>query len=277
MSSYIINVNETDFQAEVLLHSNQRPVVVDFWAGWCVPCRTLDPILEKLAEEANGAFRLARLDVDANPKVANDYGVRGIPTVKAFRNGQIVAEFSGLRPEPQVREFIKALAPPTSDLAVGRADSLLAAEEWAKGEEGYRQVLDENPDHPGALLGLARSLLAQGTASQALPILRAFPVSKEYAKAEQLIPSAQAMADLAGGEATGESEDPLAAQYNSALRLASRGQIFAAMDGLLDILRQNKKYRVGEIRRLMLSLLALLGDENTQTRAYRSELTGLLF
>jgi len=186
MSSHIVNVNESDFQAEVLLHSNQRPVVVDFWADWCVPCRTLDPILEKLTEEANGAFRLAKVDVDANPKVANDYGVRGIPAIKVFRNGQVVAEFSGLRPEPQVREFIKALAPATSDLNVGRADSLLTDEEWSEAEEIYRQVLDENPDHPGSLLGLARSLIAEGASSQALPILRAFPVSKEYAKAEQL-------------------------------------------------------------------------------------------
>lgn len=278
MSSHIINVNETDFQAEVLLHSNQRPVLVDFWAEWCVPCQTLDPILEKLAREGNGAFRLAKLDVDANPKVANDYGVRGIPSVKAFRNGQIVAEFSGLRPEPQVREFISALAPATCDIAVGRADSLLAAKKWVEGEEIYREVLGENPDHPGGLLGLARSLLAQGAASQALPILRAFPVSKEYTRAEQLIPLAQAMADLESRETAGESQDDdLATQYTSALRLANRGQLFAAMDGLLDILHQNKKYRVGEIRHLMLGLLALLGDENTQARAYRSELTSLLF
>jgi putative thioredoxin len=277
MSSHIINVNETDFQAEVLLHSNQRPVVVDFWAEWCVPCRTLDPILEKLAETANGAFRLAKLDVDANPKVANDYGVRGIPSVKAFRNGQVAAEFSGLRPEPQVREFLNSLEPATIDLATGRADSLLSAQKWAEGEDIYREVLDENPDHPGALLGLARSLLAQGAASEALPILRAFPVSKEYAKSEQLIPLAQAIADLESGGGVEENEDPLAVQFNSALRLVNRGQIFAAMDGLLDILRQNKKYRLGEIRRLMLGFLTLLGEENLQTRVYRSELTGLLF
>lgn len=277
MASHIIHVNETDFQSEVLLHSNQRPVLVDFWAEWCAPCRALDPILEKLTDEANGAFRLAKLNVDANPKVANDYGVRGIPTVKVFRNGQVVAEFSGLRPEPQVREFLKALAPAATDLAVGRADSLLIRQEWAEGEEIYRQVLDENPDQPGALLGLARSLVVQGGASQALPILRAFPVSKEYAKAEQLIPLAKAIAELETGGITDADEDPLAAQYNSALRLANRGQIFAAMDGLLDILRQNKKYRVGEIRQQMLGLLVLLGDEHPQARPYRSELTGLLF
>ncbi len=276
MSAHIINVNESDFQAEVLVHSNQRPVIVDFWAEWCVPCRTLDPILEKLVEAANGSFRLARLDVDANPKVAIDYNVRGIPSVKVFRNEQVVAEFSGSRTEPQVREFLNAIAPTTSDLVVGRADSLLATEKWTMGEDLYREALEDNPDHPGALLGLARSLLAQGAASQALPILRGFPVSKEYAKAEQLIPLAQAIADLENTEPE-DNEDGLAIQFSSALRLANRGKIFAAMDGLLDILRQNKRFRQQEIRRLMLGLLAVLGEENPQTRAYRSELTSLLF
>lgn len=277
MAHHIINVSESDFQTEVLLHSNQRPVVVDFWAEWCVPCKTLDPILEKLTDAANGAFRLAKLDVDANPKVANDYGVRGLPTVKVFRNEQVVAEFSGLRPEPQVREFLNALAPATIDLAVGRADSLLAAEKWTLGEELYREVLDENPDHPAALLGLARSLLAQGIASDALPILRAFPVSKEYAKAEQLIPLAQTMADLGSEDEANEEADPLNIQFNAAIRLATQGRIFAGMDGLLDLLRQNKKYKQEQIRRLVLGMFTLLGDDNPQTRTYRSELTSLLF
>jgi putative thioredoxin len=277
MAHHIIDVSESDFQTEVLLHSNQRPVVVDFWAEWCVPCKTLDPILEKLTDAANGAFRLAKLDVDANPKVANDYGVRGIPTVKVFRNEQVVAEFSGLRPEPQVREFLNALAPATIDLAVGRADSLLAAEKWTRGEELYREVLGENPDHPAALLGLARSLLAQGIASDALPILRAFPVSKEYAKADQLIPLAQTMADLGSGDEANEEADPLNIQFNAAIRLATQGRIFAGMDGLLDLLRQNKKYKQEQIRRLVLGMFTLLGDDNPQTRAYRSELTSLLF
>jgi putative thioredoxin len=277
MAHHIINVSEGDFQTEVLIHSNQRPVVVDFWAEWCVPCKTLDPILEKLTDAANGVFRLAKLDVDANPKVANDYGVRGIPTVKVFRNEQVVAEFSGLRPEPQVREFLNALAPATIDLAVGRADSLLAAEKWTRGEELYREVLGENPDHPAALLGLARSLLAQGIASDALPILRAFPVSKEYAKAEQLIPLAQTMADLGSGDEANEEADPLNIQFNAAIRLATQGRIFAGMDGLLDLLRQNKKYKQEQIRRLVLGMFTLLGDDNPQTRAYRSELTSLLF
>jgi putative thioredoxin len=270
-SQHIVDVSESSFQFDVLAYSGQRPVVVDFWAEWCVPCKTLDPILEKLAQEFGGSFRLAKVNVDTSPKLAADYGVRGIPAVKAFRNGQVVAEFSGLRPEPQIREFLNALGPKTNDLAVGKANSLLAQEMWGPAEDAFRETLAENPDHPGALLGLARSLLAQGRPVDALPILREFPVSKEYAIAEQLIPLADALVEPKGGE------DEYSAVYANALRLVSSGQIAAALDGLLDILRANKRYSNGEARKVVLGLLQLLGDENPLSREYRAELASLLF
>jgi putative thioredoxin len=277
-SNFVVHVSETDFQVEVLVHSRQRPVVVDFWAEWCVPCRTLDPILEKLAEDAAGAFRLAKLDADANPKIAAEYGVQGIPAVRAFRNGQLVAEFNGLRPEPAVREFLKTLAPASSDLTVGRANALLAAEAWGEAEALFREVLAANPDQPGALLGLARALLAQGLAALALPILREFPASKEYADAEQLLPLARALADLELGDLDLPSDhEEQTAVFVNALRLASRSQILPALDGLLEVLRDRQFPRREEARKIFLGLLQVLGEGNTHTRDYRSELATLLF
>lgn len=252
----------------------QQPVVVDFWAEWCIPCRSLDPILERLAEEAAGAFRLAKLDVDANPRLAKEFGVKGIPAVKAFRNGQVVAEFSGLQPEAKIREFLRALGPSTHDLAVGKADYLLTQGDWQAAEAAYREILDENPDHPAALLGLARSLLSQGEPAAALPILRNFPVSKQYTQAEQLAPLAQAMADAANGDL---SQDDLSALYTNALRLVGRGLLDAGMDGLLELLRADKGYRGGEARKAAVGVLLLMGEDNEQTRPYRQELASLLF
>jgi putative thioredoxin len=273
-SQHVIHVNETDFPAQVLEHSMQQPVVVDFWAEWCIPCRSLDPILERLAEEAAGAFRLAKLDVDANPRLAKEFGVKGIPAVKAFRNGQVVAEFSGLQPEAKIREFLRALGPSTHDLAVGKADHLLTQGDWQAAEAAYREILDENPDHPAALLGLARSLLSQGEPAAALPILRNFPVSKQYIQAEQLAPLAQAMADAANGDL---GEDDLSALYTNALRLVGRGLLDAGMDGLLELLRADKGYRGGEARKAAVGVLLLMGEDNEQTRPYRKELASLLF
>jgi putative thioredoxin len=275
-SEHIIHVNEGDFQNEVLLFSAQRPVVVDFWAEWSIPGRSLASILEKLSLEAAGAFRLAKVDVDSNPKLAEDYQVRGIPAVKVFRNGQVVAEFSGLRPEAQIREFLNALGPGTEDIAMGKANSLLNSADWVEAEEAMRVVLNENPDHPIALLGLAKSLLAQGQPALALPILREFPVSKQYSAAEQLIPLAAAMADLSAGEELDE-EDPLAAVFMNVLRLTGRGQIAAALDGLIDILRQNKRYRGGEAQKVAIGLLSLLGESDPQLSEYRRELSSLFF
>lgn len=276
-SNYIVHVSETDFQIEVLVHSRRQPVVVDFWAEWSVPCRTLDPILEKLAEEFAGVFRLAKLDVDANPRIANDYGVQDIPVVKAFRNGQVVSEFNGLRPEPAIREFIKGLTPIGNDLAVGRANSLLAAEKWAEAEPLLREVLNTNPDQPGALLGLARSLLGRGLAAAALPILRAFPASKEYSVAELLLPLAQALADVDLGTLKSSKNDDQQAVFIHALRLAARGQTLAAMDGLLDVLRVRAHPQRETARKVFLGLLQVLGDESAHSREYRAELAALLF
>lgn len=273
-SQFIIDVNEADFQTQVLEHSTQQPVVVDFWAEWCIPCRTLDPILERLAEDGAGAFRLAKLDVDANPRLAMEYGVKGIPAVKTFRNGQVIAEFTGLQPEAKIREFVRTLGPSTFDLTTGKANSLLAQEEWQQAETILREVLTSNPDHPAALLGLARARLAQGDPAGALPILRNFPVSKEYVQAEQLIPLAQAMADAGNGDM---DEDELSAIYANALRLAGRGQLPAALDGLLELLRENKTYRKGLARKAAIGMLVVMGDENALTRQYRNELASLLF
>jgi len=273
-SEHIVHVSETDFQTLVLDHSTRQPVVVDFWAEWCIPCRALDPILERLAEEAAGAFRLAKLNVDASPRLAMEFGVKGIPAVKAFRNGQVLAEFNGLQPEWKIRDFLQALSPETHDLAIGKAEHMLAQGQLTEAEEAFRQVLEKNPDHPAALLGLVKCLLLQNQAADALPILRNFPVSKQYSLAEQLTPLAQAMADLANDEL---GEDDLSALYANSLRLASRGQLPAALDGVLELLREDKTYRSGEARKAALGMLILLGEENVQTRQYRQELASLLF
>ena len=275
-SEHIVEVSESDFQYQVLAFSNQTPVVVDFWAEWCAPCKLLGPTLEKLAKEGAGSFRLAKVDVDENPSLAMQFEVRGIPAVKAFRNGQVIAEFSGARSEPDVRNFLLALAPNPGSLALDKGSSLLAGSEWDRASQVFSEVLKTNPDNAQALLGLAKSQLAQGNALQALPVLREFPASKEYSTAEQLIPLAQAMADADTESAHDESDD-LHNAYQHALRLVSLGNIPSAIDGMLDILRQDKGYRNGLARKLTVGMMHLLGEENSQTKRYRSELSSLLF
>ena len=274
-SDYIIDVSETDFEYQVINYSQRVPVVVDFWAEWCIPCRTLGPMLENLTEESQGAFRLAKVNVDNNQNLAMRYNVHSIPSVKAFQNGSVIAEFSGVQPEPRLREFILKIAPSPSDLTLEKGESLLKLEQWKSAETAFQQVLNERPNDPAALLGLAKSGLLQGRPSEATSILRDFPPSREFSSAEALLPLSEALMRIDNGDTL--SDDPQEAAFNHSLRLFLRGNIPASMDGLLDILRQDKQYRNGEARLALLGIFELIGDENPLTRQYRQELATILF
>ncbi|MDZ4158773.1 MAG: tetratricopeptide repeat protein, partial [Anaerolineaceae bacterium] len=243
---------------------------------WCRPCKVLDPLLEKLALEANGAFRLAKLNVDDNPNVVLRFHVRSLPTVKAFSEGEVVGELVGLQPETRIREFISRISPPSPiTLALEKAESVLNAHQWREAEQMYRLILQQNPDMPAALLGLAKALLAQGQSHAGRDLLRSFPASRQYARAEQLLHLADVM--ILCQEGSLPNGNDLDATFCNSIRLAGRGKLNAAADGLLDILRQDRQYRDQLARQVMLSLLELMGEENEQTRQYRAELATILF
>lgn len=275
-SDFIVDVSEADFEYEVLAYSQNVPVVVDFWAVWCQPCRTLGPMLESLAHEARGAFRLARVNVDENPALAMRYGVRSIPTVKAFSQGQVVAEFVGLQPENRIREFLTRLLPPSREaLAMEKAYSLMGEQKWREAERIFRELDEEFPNKPEVQLGLIKSILAQGHGGEAAFLLRHFPPSREYATAEKLLPLAEDLVLLDQGKLPDETE--LDVIYRNSLRLAQRGNLEAAMDGLLDVLRQDRHYRNDRARQVFLAILELYQPEDPTARQYRNELASVLF
>ena len=275
-SDFIVDVSEADFEYEVLAFSQNMPVVVDFWAPWCQPCKTLTPLLESLAHENQGAFRLARVNVDDNPNLAMRYGVRSIPTVKAFTQGQVVAEFVGLQPPERVREFLIRLLPPSKTaLAIEKAASLLAEHQWSSAEILFRELEGEEPGRPVVQLGLVKAILAQGNGAEASKLLRNFPPSREFPNAEKLRPLAESLVKFEANTLPDETD--LDATFRSSLRLAKRGNLEAAMDGLLDLLRQDKQFRGGLARQVMLSLLELYTPEDPTGRQYRKELATVLF
>jgi putative thioredoxin len=274
-SDFIIDVTEKDFEYQVIAFSSQVPVVVDFWAEWCAPCRVIGPILEKLAQEAKGGFRLAKVNVDHNPSLAKEYTIRSIPAVKGFREGQVVSEFVGALPEPRIREFIEKLVPDPHSLAIKRGESLLSMGQPGQAEDTFREVLDEAPENQAALLGLTKSLVWQGDFYEAQIYLRKISSGKEYLTAQVLAPLVKALNNQQNNGFV--EENPLDMAYLHALRLVRRGNIEAAMDGLLDILRQDKRYRDGTVRLVFLGLLELLGEDNPLSQEYRNELASVLF
>lgn len=162
----VIDVTEATFAEEVLRRSHERPVVVDFWAEWCGPCRTLGPVLERLAVEAKGEWVLAKVDVDANGSLAAAAQVQGIPAVRAFRDGRQVDEFTGALPESQVREWLVGLGPQPADLAVAGATEAAEAGDLEAARDGFRRALDLDPGHEMARKGLAEVELRLRTAGQ---------------------------------------------------------------------------------------------------------------
>ena len=272
-SSHVIDVSEATFDEDVLQQSYETPVVVDFWAPWCGPCRMLGPTLERLAMEGNGEWVLAKLNVDDNPSLAMQYGVQGIPAVKAFRNGQVVDDFVGAQPEPQVRAFIKRIVPGESDTLLSKGEALLQDREWEAAEALFRRVSDTMAGR----LGLVRALLGQGEGCEAREVLEQIKDPAALSDVEALTPLADYLCEMEGPTVDEAKVPPIEAQYRQAARILRRGNFAGALDGLLEVLREQKGYRNGQAKAAVLGIFALLGDEDPLTQQYRPQLAMVLF
>ncbi len=274
----IINVSESDFEYEVIQQSYETPVVVDFWAPWCGPCRMLTPILEKLAADPNHIFILAKINVDENPNISMRFRVQGIPAVKAFRDGEVIGEFTGALPEPRVRQFIQKIAPSAADKQLSEANSLLVTRHWPEAEAAFRTLLSQHPHHPVATLNLARSLLAQGQGCDAVHLLQSITDGPELILANKLLPLGKFFCQSSELTDGWEDDAPLLEiQYRQVSRIWQRNNFAAAMDGLLEVLRQDKNYADGEGKAVLLAIFELLGDDDPLTQTYRRELASVLF
>jgi putative thioredoxin len=271
---HIIDVSEATFETDVVERSRKTPVLVDFWAPWCGPCRVLSPILERVAAESDGAFVLAKVNTDENQQLAVQYRVQGIPAVKMFRNGRVVDEFVGARPEREVRDFIKAFAPTQVDRWLMEAQSLVFGERWDEAAAAFRRILGAKPGYPPAALELGRMFLAAGRGTEAEAALREVSTSApEYTTAEALLPLASL---IAHAQSENGSEEGLDALYRQAGRQVIERRMPEAIETLLDILRKNRNYRDGAARKAVLALLEYLGDR-PEVKDYRRQLASVLF
>ena len=279
-SQAAIDVTDATFATTVLEASKSRAVVVDFWAPWCGPCRVLGPIIEKVAASYSDDVALVKLNTDENQRTATQYRIQGIPAVKAFRDGKVIAEFTGAVPEPQVRTFFARLAPSPAEKAANEAERLAMSGDSAAAEQQFRAVLAQSPGNAGAIVGLAQILVARGERQEAATLVERAPGDRR-AKALKHRLFLDDFAERHGsedlrGEAANAPRDPRA-RYRLGLMLAAGAQYEAALDELLESVRIDRAFADGAACKAALAVFDILGPDSPTTREYQRRLSGLLF
>jgi putative thioredoxin len=271
----VVEVDERTFQEAVLERSRSAPVVVDFWAPWCGPCRVLGPTLERLAAEAKGAFVLAKINVDENPRLSQMFRIQGIPAVKAFRDGRVVDEFTGALPETQVRAWLKRFVPaPGNDLLAAAA--ALEQSNPSEAAARYRVALGSDPNNAEALFALGRLLAAQGDPEGAATLRQVPSDSPLYKRAQAWLALADFLAEADRVPRGQAPADDMEGRYRRAAALARSRDYAGAVDELLAIVERNRQFRDDGARKMLLALFDALGDDPVVGPA-RRRLANLLF
>ncbi len=284
-SPHVIDVTDETFEAEVIERSRSVPVLVDFWAEWCNPCRMLVPVLTSLAAEYQGAFVLAKVNTDAQQALAARYGVRSLPTVKLFVDGQPVDEFMGALPESEVRRFLQPYLRNPADEVLQAARQAFAEGRDGEALEMLNRALAEHPDNTALKCEIASISLERGDLDAAQALIDSLPASERGSE-----PAAGIAARLRLARAASEIDDPdalreriedhpddLEARFRYSHYLSAQGDYEAAMEQLLAILAKDRNFADDAARKDLLEIFTLLGDGHPLTREGRRRLAMLMY
>ncbi|MFC3284282.1 tetratricopeptide repeat protein [Litchfieldella rifensis] len=282
-ASYIVDVDMSNFQQVVLEGSMRTPVLLDCWAPWCEPCKSLTPVLEKLAREYAGAFVLAKLNIEEHQQIAAQLGIRSVPDVKLIMQGQLYDQFQGALPEKQIREWLSQYIQPPADAPESpeeQAQAALAAGDATTAREIYQQLVQDNPEHYDYQIDLASAVLAEGNAVDARAILDNLPPEHRDAPRARGVrarlefgeeaPSQDELADL-------EGRDDSEARFKRALRRVADGDYETGLDELLALMKADRSYGDDAARKTLLRVFDALGADHPLTVTYRRKLFALLY
>ena len=282
----IIEANQDNFNSQVIERSKELPVMVDFWAPWCAPCRVLKPILEKLAEEYGGRFVLVTVNTDQNPRLALDYAIRSIPAVKLFRQGQVIEEFLGAQPERVIRTILERHLERASDRLRASASMARRRGDLPSAEQLLSQALEQDPENHRIHPELAQLLLDLGGYDRAEAILKKLPANEQheapitalfirlkFARIAQEAPPESALE-----QAIAADPDNTRARYQLSARQILKGQFEPALENLFEILRRgDRQFGDDAARKAILGIFTLLGGTDPLVKRYRSLLSSMLY
>ncbi|HEV7392887.1 MAG TPA: co-chaperone YbbN [Burkholderiales bacterium] len=285
MGTHTVNVDKNSFDTIVIEGSKQAPVVVDFWAPWCAPCRALGPVLEKVADEYDGRFTLAKVNSDDNQEIAARYGVRGIPSVKAFIGGEVVDEFTGALPESGVRAFIERVVPsPAEELRDSAARVYAQTRDVEQALDLLSQAEKLDPKNEDARIDRAAILMDAGRHDEARKLIESL---SPLARMDERVNALQARLDLAQGAAEAPSEavlkeriareeNDLEARLQLAHQYVARQDYRSALEQLLEVVRRDRAYGEDVARKTMLKVFELLGNQGELVSEFRKKLATVM-
>ncbi|MTI18323.1 thioredoxin [Rhodobacteraceae bacterium RKSG542] len=286
---HVFDTTTQTFMQDVIDASRNQPILVDFWAPWCEPCKQLTPILEKVVGEAKGAVKLAKMNIEDYPEVAGQMGVQSIPAVVAFKNGQPVDGFMGALPEGQIKQFLERLGvkigPSDAEKYIEQGDALRAEGDYPQAAQLYGAVLSIEPHNTAAIAGLAHCYLAADDVERAKQALDMAPADAANAQeivaaraAIELAEQAASVDDLAGlKERVSANPDDHEARFDLAVGLSGRGEKNEAVDQLIEIIRRDREWREDGARTQLLQFFEAWGFKDPASAISRRKLSSILF
>ena len=284
MSNFIVNIDESNAAQLLIDESHKRPVVVDFWADWCEPCKVLMPLLEKIANEYKGAFLLAKVNADEQQMITQQFGVRSLPTVMVMQNGQPVDGFAGAQPEAQVRQMLEKYLPKPWDGLLQMAMQAMDAGDFAAALSPLRQAWEDSGRRLDITLAYARALIESLRLEEADTVLASVRLADQDAAWEQLRAQLEIKREAAKSpeiealeQRLADAPDDLDLRHQLAVQYTNSGQFKDAMECLIGILRVDLRHADGATKKLLLDTIASLGKGDPLAAEYQRKLYSLLY